>query len=150
MQFLSDAWSRLVFEFAKLRWGQTHLRQYFLWALVPVLALLLYQIIFRSRRRRHALSREEPGATTLWPGLDSEFYQIEKRLAKRGAPRRPCEPLSAWLLRAAADPALAGMNSRFQQLLNLHYRYRFDPEGLSQGDRETLRREASGLLLALV
>jgi len=150
MQFLSDAWSRLVFEFAKLRWGQTHLRQYFLWALVPVLALLLYQIIFRSRRRRHALSREEPGATTLWPGLDSEFYQIEKRLAKRGAPRRPCEPLSAWLLRAASDPALAGMNSRLQQLLNLHYRYRFDPEGLSQGDRETLRREASGLLLALV
>ena len=98
MQFLSDAWSRLVFEFAKLRWGQTHLRQYFLWALVPVLALLLYQIIFRSRRRRHALSREEPGATALWPGLDSEFYQIEKRLAQRGAPRRPCEPLSAWLL----------------------------------------------------
>jgi hypothetical protein len=115
-----------------------------------VLALLLYQIIFRSRRRRHAPSREEPGATILWPGLDSEFYQIEKRLAKRGAPRRPCEPLSAWLLRVAADPALTGMNSRLQELLSLHYRYRFDPEGLSQGDREALRREASGLLLALV
>jgi hypothetical protein len=33
MQFLSDCWSRVVFEFAKFRWGQTHLRQYFLWAL---------------------------------------------------------------------------------------------------------------------
>jgi hypothetical protein len=50
----------------------------------------------------------------------------------------------------AADPALTGMNSRLQELLSLHYRYRFDPEGLSQGDREALRREASGLLLALV
>ena len=47
--------------------------------------------------------------------------------AKRGAPRRPCEPLSAWLLRVAADPALTGMNSRLQELLSLHYRYRFDP-----------------------
>ena len=52
-QFLSDGWSRLVFEFAKFRWGQTHLRQYMLWGLVPVLGLLLYQIVFRSQRRRH-------------------------------------------------------------------------------------------------
>ena len=31
MQFLSDCWSRIVFEIAKFRWGQTHLRQYLLW-----------------------------------------------------------------------------------------------------------------------
>jgi hypothetical protein len=110
---------------------------------------LLYQIIFRSRRRRHARSRDEPGASTLWPGLDSEFYQIEERLARRGAQRRPSESLSAWLLRVGADPALAGMRSRLQELLSLHYRYRFDPEGLSQNDREALRREASGCLARL-
>jgi hypothetical protein len=149
LQFLSDGWSRLVFEFAKFRWGQTHLRQYFLWALAPVLALLLCQIIFRSRRRRHIPGPEEPGATTLWPGLDSEFYQIERKLAERGAPRRPSEPLSAWLLRASADPALDDMRSRLQELLTLHYRYRFDPQGLSQTDREALRRDASGCLAKL-
>jgi hypothetical protein len=64
-QYLSDCWSRVMFEFAKLRWGQTHRRQYFLWALAPVLALLLYQIIFRSRRRRHIRGQEQPGATIL-------------------------------------------------------------------------------------
>ena len=149
LQFLSDGWSRLVFEFAKFRWGQTHLRQYFLWALAPVLALLLCQIIFRSRRRRHIPGPEEPGAATLWPGLDSEFYQIEKKLAERGAQRRPSEPLSAWLLRAGADPAMADMRSRLQELLNLHYRYRFDPQGLNQTDREALRRDASGCLAKL-
>jgi hypothetical protein len=149
LQFLSDGWSRLVFEFAKFRWGQTHLRQYFLWALAPVLALLLYQIIFRSRRRRHIPSPEDPGAATLWPGLDSEFYHIEKRLAKRGVPRRPSEPLSAWLLRVSADPVLADMRSRLQELLILHYRYRFDPQGLNQGDRETLRHKADGCLASI-
>ena len=149
MQFLSDCWSRVKFEFAKFRWGQTHLRQYFLWALAPVLTLLLYQIIFRSRRRRHIQGREQPGATILWPGMDSEFYQIERKLAARGARRQPSEPLSPWLRRASTDPALADMRSRLQELLNLHYRYRFDPQGLSQTDREGLRRAAAGCLAKL-
>src|ERR1035441_7147056 len=148
-QYLSDCWSRVMFEFAKFRWGQTHLRQYFLWALAPVLALLLYQIIFRSRRRRQPQSPAEPGATLVWPGLDSEFYQIERKLAERGARRQPSEPLSPWLRRASTDPALADMRSRLQELLNLHYRYRFEPQGLNQTDREGLRRAAAGCLAKL-
>ena len=146
LQVLSDGWSRVMFEFAKFRWGQTHLRQYFLWALVPILALLLYQIIFRSRRRRQTRSRREPGATVLWPGLDSEFYQVERRLVERGAGRQPSEPLSAWLRRASREPALAEVRARLGDLLRLHYRYRFDPQGLTQADREALRREATGCL----
>ena len=146
MQFWSDLWSRMMFEFAKLRWGQTHLRQYFLWALAPILALLLYQIIFRSRRRRQTRSQEAPGATANWPGLDSEFYEIERRLAERGARRQPGEPLSAWLWRVTTDPALAEVRGRVRELLRLHYRYRFDPQGLRQADREALRREATGCL----
>jgi protein-glutamine gamma-glutamyltransferase len=149
LQFLSDCWSRVMFEFAKFRWGQTHLRQYFLWALTPILALLLYQIIFRSKRRRQPPRQSEPGAAANWPGLDSEFYQIERRLAERGVRRQPGEPLSAWLWRVTTDPALAEVRDGIRELLRLHYRYRFDPEGLSQADRETLRREAAGCLARL-
>ena len=149
MQFLSDCWSRIMFEFAKLRWGQSHLRQYLLWGLAPVLALLLYQIIFRSRRLRRPRNPDEGGARTAWPGLDSEFYQVERRLVERGAARQPGEPLSAWLQRASADPALAAVRDRLRELLRLHYRYRFDPEGLSQADREALRRETAGCLATM-
>ena len=96
---LSDFWSRIMFEFAKLRWGQTHLRQYLLWGLAPVLALLLYQIIFRSRRQGRPRNPDEAGAAA-WPGLDSEFYQVERKLVERGAranrasrfPRGCCGP----------------------------------------------------------
>jgi protein-glutamine gamma-glutamyltransferase len=146
MQFLSDGWSRVVFEFAKFRWGQTQLRQYLLWALVPILALLLYQIVFRSRRQRRSQSAQAAGPAALWPGLDSEFYQVERRLAARGVGREPGEPLSAWLQRALADPGLSDLRSRLETLLSLHYRYRFDPQGLSESGRETLRREAAGCL----
>ena len=51
-QWFSDFWSWVRFQIAKLRWGQANLRQYILWALIPVLALLLYQIIFRRGRKR--------------------------------------------------------------------------------------------------
>jgi transglutaminase-like putative cysteine protease len=149
LQAFWDFWSRVTFEFSRFRWGQTQLRQYILWALVPILALLLYQIISRSRRRQQNQSREAPVAATAWPGLDSEFYQIERLLAERGAGRQPGEPLSAWLLRATNDPALADLQNRLRELLRLHYRYRFDPHGLRQADRETLGREAKDCLAKL-
>ena len=147
-QKISDAWSRVVFEFSKVRWGQTNLRQYILWALLPILGLLLYQIMFRSRRKRHNRG-SAAGLELLWPGLDSEFYQLERKLIARGVPREAGEPLSAWLHRAAADPSLADAKTRLRQLLSLHYRYRFDPAGISGPERELLRREARACLSGL-
>ena len=149
LQFLSDCWSRVVFEITRFRWGQTHLRQYLLWGVTPVLAVLLYQIIFRSRRRRHRGKPGEAASRVPWPGLDSEFYQVERKLMERGVARQPGELLSAWLLRATRDPTLASMTARLQELLDLHYRYRFDPLGLSEADRQTLRRLSDGCLASM-
>jgi transglutaminase-like putative cysteine protease len=143
MQWFWDFWSRVRFEIAKLRWGQANLRQYILWALIPVLALLLYQIIFRRGRRRRPQSKTGKSAAAIfWPGLDSEFYLLEHKLAARGVPRQPSEPLSNWLTRALADPALADLRQPLQELLRLHYVHRFDPCGLSGQEREALTREA--------
>jgi protein-glutamine gamma-glutamyltransferase len=146
MQALSDLWSRVGFELSKFRWGQTHLRQYILWGLTPIMALLLYQIIFRSRRRQALRSHAGWGPAVAWPGLDSEFYQVERRMIKRGAARQAGETPGAWLLRVMDDPALADSRSELCDLLRLHYRYRFDPRGLTAPERETLRREAQDCL----
>jgi len=148
-QSLSDFWSRIRFELAKLRWGQTRLRQYILWGLIPVLSLLFYQIIRRVRGKRGKNGRKSPVGESTWPGLDSEFYQLERKLIQRGVSREPGEPLSVWLPRAIADPGLFEIRHPLQQLLLLHYRYRFDPLGLSQSDREALRREANVCLTRL-
>ncbi len=146
-QPLSDLWSRIRFEFAKIRWGQTHLRQYILWALVPLLGFLLYQIIFRARRQR--LGAADARRAASWPGLDSEFYLLEKMLAQRGLAREIGEPLSRWLQRAASDPRLASISARLKRLLDLHYRYRFDPEGLKARERKDLSSEARECLTVL-
>lgn len=146
-QGLSDAWSRIMFEFARIRYGQTHLRTYILWALLPVLGLLAVQI-FRKRRKR-SLSTSGADEVALWPGLDSELYELEQSLAKRGVQRGEAEPLTAWLARAAQQPGLMDCEDIHSELLRLHYRYRFDPRGVSGEERAALRRIARQCLEAV-
>lgn len=142
-QALSDAWSWIGFQISKVRWGQTRLREYILWSLIPVLGLLLYQIIFRRGRRKHGGKKGEAEMLAAWPGLDSEFYQLEKQLAERGFTRRTSEPLNEWLGRVVEVPNLAPLRAPMQELLQLHYRHRFDPLGLGQTQREALKRQAA-------
>ena len=145
-QWLSDFRSWIGFQIAKFRWGRSNLREYIIWALVPMLALLLYQIIFRRGRRQQQSGGKKTAAAVFWPGLDSEFYLLEKKLAARGVPRQPGELLSAWLARALEDPALKDSRGPLLELFRLHYRHRFDPRGLSTQERETLTREVKSCL----
>ncbi len=147
MEWFSDLRSWLGFQIEKFRWRQAHLQQYIFWSLIPVMAVLLYHIIFRRRRKLKSLKgKKETGAPVIWPGLDSEFYQLESKLAARGLPRQPSEPLSNWLERALAEPALADLRAPLQQLLRWHYRHRFDPQGLNAEEREKLKCEAKACL----
>ena len=147
MEWFSDLWSWAGFQISKFRWGQSNLREYILWALIPVLVALLAQIIFRrGRRRRSQPKTGKSAAAIFWPGLDSEFYLLERKLAARGVARQPSEPLSGWLSRALDDPALADLRTPLRELLRLHYAYRFDPRGLSDAEREALTREAKTCL----
>ncbi len=151
LQWFSDFWSWVGFQIARFRWGQAEWRQYFLWTLIPVLGLLLYQILFRRGRKRPPPQRTgDRDALMNWPGLDSEFYQLEDMLAERGAARQDSELLSDWLARVLAEPALGDLRVPLQELLRLHYRHRFDPHGLSAPDREQLKHQARECLAALM
>ena len=146
----SDLWSWLVFQFERLVTRQAHLRQYIIWTLAPVLAVLLYYILFQRRGKARAAGRKSGGEGPLiWPGHDSAFYHLEKALADRGLPRQPHETLSGWLERAAAEPALAGLRPPLRELLQLHYRYRFDPLGLNEKEQKALAQNTGVVLKSL-
>jgi hypothetical protein len=149
-EWFADLRSWLGFQFAKFRWRQAHLQQYILWSLLPMMLVLVYHIIFRrSGRRKHSAGKSKIAAPILWPGLDSEFYQLERKLAGRGLPRQTGEPLADWLERALAEPALADLRGSLQELLHLHYRYRFDPEGLHAEERKLFAQKAYIVLAEL-
>jgi hypothetical protein len=137
-QPLSDAWSRLWFEFSKWRYGQTNFRRYVPWLVAPVLILLLGQLLLRKRSRKHG-ARQSAGPPS-WPGLDSELYRIEKCLAARGLERLAHESLTDWTRRInSSSPTLV---EALPRILALHYRHRFDPTGLSGEDRKKLAKAA--------
>ena len=145
-QWLSDGWSWLRFQIAKFRWGQTNLRQYILWGMVPVIAVLLFQIIFRRRKRKTKVSGKDSAGKIFWPGLDSEFYQLETKLSARGVPRQTGEPLADWLERMLTEPALAGLRAPLREILRLHYQHRFDPHGLDEAGRKLLAQKVRDCL----
>ncbi len=149
-EWVSDLKSWMGFQIAKFRWRQADLQQYIFWALVPVMVVLLYHIIFRHRKKtRNIRDKKNSAVPETWPGLDSEFYRLENRLAARGVPRQPSEPLTDWLERALTAPALAELRAPLHQLLQLHYRHRFDPHGLNPEERDHLKRETT-ICLALL
>ena len=147
-QSISDGWQWLMFQLAKFRWGHANLQSYLLLTTVPITVFLLYQIIVRRNWRLHR--RRNPGhAGPVWPGLDSEFYELESQLARRGLPRLPNEPLAAWIERTLRQLPLPDGQDALRSLLRLHYRYRFDPNGLGMAEREQLRQGVRGCLASL-
>ena len=109
--------------------------------LVPLVLLLAWRLYFRRQRTRLPDVAPAAARARSWIGADSELYAVEARLGGIGLGRFPHEPVSRWLARieTGAPPELA--IEPIREIARLHYRYRFDPAGLSAAERERLRAE---------
>ncbi|NEZ54588.1 hypothetical protein [Adonisia turfae] len=72
------------------------------------------------------------------PGIDSEFYQIEQIFKQLKLRRRPAENLQHWMERLTEKLSVAQVEA-LKPIIQLHYRYRFDPEGIDAAERNQLR-----------
>jgi hypothetical protein len=145
---LAPAWQKLadLFRWASYRWAQrTGFEASEAWlGMLGVLVAVLGWRIVRGKRA----GRARPGAAVEcareYPGLDSEYYALERALAVQTAPRERTEPLSSWATRIGGDLD-DSTRARFEDVLQLHLSYRFDPKGLNERDREALRDRALAL-----
>jgi hypothetical protein len=140
-QPLLDFWSFCMFKLSEWRWQESErsITRYIWWLLIPLFLLLAYRLYSRKRLTRVALGQGRAVRSVPRQGTDSDFYLVERRLTELGYPRYSGETLSTWIRRIEeTEPFLAGAGA-LQPLLSLHYRYRFDPEGISSHDREALR-----------
>lgn len=135
---IRDAFSRGWYEFSKWRWSGQDWRRYLIWLVVPLVLLAGGRIMFQKKWRRAASSGDGLRSAPSWPGLDSEFYQVEQMLAAPGLERRAGETFSAWLQRIEQQGVLKA--EELKPVLALHQRLRFDPQGISAGERTALRR----------
>jgi hypothetical protein len=92
--------------------------------------------------------REQTLARRKWIGSDSEFYLIEDCVRRLGFERGQGETISNFLNRTGSN-AVNGVDVEpVVEILALHYRYRFDPEGLSPVERQALRVNVQNWLMA--
>jgi hypothetical protein len=143
---LYDLWSWVTFQ-AFRWWNATRsgIGSYLGWLLIPLGALLVWRWYTSSRLPRLRRRQRYAPSVRSWPGQDSEFYALEKRLDELGFGRHPSEPLTRWVRRIQAHPGLPVAPESLRAVVLLHSRYRFDPEGVDLQEREALRFRARSL-----
>lgn len=141
LEALADLWSEVRFRFLKWRWLSERgwFQKMAPWLLVPLVSFLSWRLMRRRQRFGPAEADPRSGNGTR-QGLDSEFYRIEQRLTELAGERSSSEPMSRWLERI---PTSITSREQLQSLLQLHYRYRFDPVGLNDAERDQLREGAT-------
>ncbi len=139
---LADLASRLWFEFAQWRAGRSELTKYLAYGLGAILAIFIVRLFIRAKRLGPASAggglQGSPGQ-----GLDSEFYELERLLAKSGRARHPEETPAAWILRLRRE---GGAVDGMEPVVSLHYRLRFGATGLTPPLRDEFRTRVRGCL----
>jgi len=137
---LYDLVSWLAFKFSQFRWHERKggITKHIGWLLIPLLLLLARRLYSRKRVRHVKEAHTKKSRVAIKPGEDSQFYLIQQRLIDLGYVHYPWEPLSSWIQRIAdAQPSPVSTES-LHSILALHYRYRFDPEGITHAEKEAL------------
>ena len=139
---LYDLWSWCFFKFSEWRWserGEGSMLKRVWWLLIPLILLLARRFYSRNRVRRLKTDGEETSGGEGRAGCDSEFYLVEKRLIESGYTRYPYETLSGWIGRIEDSQPSSVSTVPLRPILALHYRYRFDPMGISGDERAALK-----------
>jgi hypothetical protein len=146
----APAWQKLAdfLRWAGFRWSQRgEMQASPMW--YGVLVLLVGVFAWRMLRGKRAIQAgtAHPDPSIPRTGTDSEFFELERRVAARFAVSRGrAEPCATWIARLAIDAALA---SSLRGALELHERYRFDPRGISAEERSELRTRCAAVAAAL-
>ena len=143
-----DLWSWVAYHYTRWRLGPADEARtsLLLWLLVPLVAVLAWRFGLRERVARAPGRGGGTPVTGPRHGGDSEFYDIERTLRRAGCERARGEPLARWLRRSARTGGVPGASELEDQILPLHYRYRFDPRGLTPGERGALRARVANWL----
>lgn len=108
---------------------------------IPILSILIWWLL--RKRDLNSLQLQRVNNTTTeynLIGTDSEIYLIEQALQEAGLIRYKHESWQQWVIRIQRNNQLTSdLITRLKTIIALHYRYRFDPQGITQKERTKLR-----------
>lgn len=135
-----DRISRIWLAFTRWRQGDSQWRFYVLSLGLGVLVFMAWRELRGGRWRRARRDRTGTPEERIGPGTDSEFYAVVEALERRTVPRPVGLPLRDWI--KGLPLAQGELRSDLHHILVLHYRLRFDPDGLSFEERRQLQHSA--------
>lgn len=122
---VADWWSWLRYRFAQLQTDDAQTPWPF-WLVFTVVFVVWFGWRIFGKPTQTTSRTAPTHVTQAMPGFDSPFYRIEQALLARGRQRLAHETAQEWITRIGGVGA-----AELAALLQLHYRYRFDPHGLS-------------------
>jgi len=136
-----DLWSWMRYHWTRWRQedSEESISQHLIWLLLPLLAILAWRLSSRGRARPGPEDRAPAPRPAQRPGLDSEIYRVEDVLARNGVVRPPGETLPRFLAREGRSGNVPGASELLASVLPAHYRYRFDPAGITTAERARIR-----------
>jgi transglutaminase-like putative cysteine protease len=139
---VSDLWSWLHFR-ASQAWADSDERKLLTIAAIVVFpfALWLAWRLYRSRNTVKNNEQKQLLKSIFFTGADSEFYRVEQRLTEQGWGRRAHETAQDWLARLKVDAKMD--TASLAEIVELHNRYRFDPLGVTDAQRQRLKEVAN-------
>lgn len=119
-----------------------------LWTLLPVflagglLIIVVLRLVrgLRKSQTSEAQARSRSGELALL-GMDSAWFELESTLAAHSWPRTPSQSVGDWCRQLmTVHPE---WRSSLSSIVRAHYRYRFDPQGLTENEVNTFRETTS-------
>ncbi|TAF08080.1 MAG: transglutaminase domain-containing protein [Nostocales cyanobacterium] len=143
LSIISDLWSFWGFQLSTWlkNMRSSNLFKYIWWLLLPLFLIMIAKSAPQNKVKRvfkqQILSTPTPKTDII--ANDSEFYLIEKALNELGFIRYPSESLKKWLERLKEELPRDDLIEELSKLIELHYRYRFDPQGIQEGEKVGLK-----------
>ncbi len=140
-QYLQDLGSLIWFKFSQvLVIFQSAGNLKYIWILALPIAFVLLKFVNRGQKRHLTIQRiNQKDSAEARIGADSEIYLIEQRLNKLGIKRDRTETWQDWIIKVKNNPDTSKAIDNLDSIIRLHYRYCFDPQGISTQEREELR-----------
>jgi transglutaminase-like putative cysteine protease len=148
-QVFSDLGSWCWFHLLKALWWvrQSSAVKYLWWLILPVVFIPVRFLIRKKRARRpdsKEMSQTDPLYTS--SGTDSDFYLIEEAITESGFIRHPAQSLRNWIENLPKNQPASHLMEDLKSILKLHYRYRFDPQGISPTEKAALKSNTQSWL----
>ena len=141
-QDFKDIFSWIAFQLARITTIFKNLgKSNWLWFLtIPLGGILIREFFGKGGKTNFTMQRiNQKQNLSLAAGADSELYIIERELNKLGLGRDRFETWKDWLTRLQNNSEFLEGIGEIEAIVEIHYRYCFDPQGIDSEDRAMLR-----------